>query len=1416
MYQKSKLFLLTQLLLVLTIEIIISTTLFGQKKNLVFRKITSSDGLPQNSVLSICEDKYGFMWFSTEDGVCKYDGVNFTIYKNDPDDSTSLIHNYVQRIIKDTDGDIWFATESGLCMYNYQKDCFKQYYDKDNRNKISYNIILNINPDPKGGIWILSNNNGIFYLNKKENTFTRYINDPENPNSLSSNNAYNVFRDRENRLWFATSNGLNYLDEKTNAFKNYEPHPNSANPIKENAIFDIKEDNNGDLWVLTFYGIEKFDPSTGVFYNICQHATNIPECINSFRHFEICPDNSIWISSTCGLYEYDPHKNIFYDYKNIEGKNHTISKNSITRIYCDSRLNLWIGAFNGGVNVSNLSYQGFAHLHKDLNNYRLVANDIYALTKDSDNNLWIGGEKYLTQYNLTEDNFNYYKIPSNTGQLAHVNSLYDNGSDLWIGSSDRIMQFNKKTKQFKLYPNPKSKHLIYNQVWNIHKDSKGDFWFASRLGLSTYNKTTDEIEYYAPDSTFYNRLVNFDVRYIHEDKEGMLWLAAFGELLKFDPSEKKFIKVKYDKESPFTRDAMFYIHECHDEMGEKLWIGTDRGLVHFDVKTGNIKRYLEKDGICNGVIFSILEDKKGNLWLSTSNGLSRFDRKNKVFKNYYYEDGLQDNEFRYGASYQDKEGVIYLGGINGINYFNPDSIYENKTTPKIYLTNFYLFNEKVFVGDSKILEKPIYLTNKTDLNYKQNIFSFDIAALSYIQPLKNQYAYKMVGLNGGWINLGNNSHISFNGIPPGKYTLKVKGSNNDGYWSTEDFSLDIYIKPPFWKTSWFLAIITLLILFIIYIFFKLRIRYITLQKKNLEKLVKQRTNDLYELNTRLEERQVELELKQEEILTQRDAIEEQNHQLKKLSIVASSTENAVIIFDKDGKIEWFNKAFEKIYGLTLEEYIQEHGETIFEASKHNNINEYIKHCLETHESCTYETQFIKGNQTKWIHTTISPITNEQGEIEKLVAIDSDISNLKYAELEISKKNEEILTQNEELELHRNHLENLIQERTKELEKAKQRAEESDRLKSAFLANMSHEIRTPMNAIIGFSNLLNSTDLDHDNKEELISHIIYNSNTLLHLIDDIIDISKIEAGQLNINKRNCQINLILDELKETFNERQKSEAKEHIKLIFTPHVKDPNFTIYTDCSRVQQIYTNLIDNAFKFTDNGSIEVGYYLENKSENPNIIAYVKDTGIGLSEEYKEIIFTRFTKIEKDKKKLYRGAGLGLAICKNLANLLGGKIWVESELNKGSAFYFSMPYVQILEKKNTIKKEPLQPNYNWEGKTILIAEDEHSNFIYFKMLLSKTNAKIIRANTGIKAIELFKNNKPDIILMDIKMPEMDGLDATRIIKAENKNIPIIATTAYAMEDDEKICMEAGCDAYISKPLIESKFISTIARFINN
>jgi CheY-like chemotaxis protein len=413
------------------------------------------------------------------------------------------------------------------------------------------------------------------------------------------------------------------------------------------------------------------------------------------------------------------------------------------------------------------------------------------------------------------------------------------------------------------------------------------------------------------------------------------------------------------------------------------------------------------------------------------------------------------------------------------------------------------------------------------------------------------------------------------------------------------------------------------------------------------------------------------------------------------------------------------------------------------------------------------------------------------------------------------KIEKQLTQNKK------NLELLVEQKTEELKTShteRRYALESDRLKSAFLANMSHELRTPMNAIIAFSNFLKDPQISPEKRDEYINYITTAGDTLLHLVDDIIDSAKIESKQLTINPIRCNITDLLFELREVFSEIRGKKQRSHLELKISEASRKEDVYIITDPLRLKQVLSNLLENALKYTTEGFIEFGYVTETGS----VTFFVKDTGIGIPKDKFEYIFQRFSQIEYTVKDSFRGTGLGLSITKNLVELLGGTIWVESEMGTGSTFYFSIPSEKIESEprpfgsdKKKVKQDKAQL-FDWSNKNVLVAEDEDLNYKVLESVLTRAKANVWRAKDGLEAVEVCQATSIDLVLMDIQMPRMDGYAATHKIKQFNKDLPIIAQTSYAMTGERENCLAAGCDDYLSKPLNLEELLIKCNRYLSS
>lgn len=512
--------------------------------------------------------------------------------------------------------------------------------------------------------------------------------------------------------------------------------------------------------------------------------------------------------------------------------------------------------------------------------------------------------------------------------------------------------------------------------------------------------------------------------------------------------------------------------------------------------------------------------------------------------------------------------------------------------------------------------------------------------------------------------------------------------------------------------------------------------------------------------------------------TQRER-ELRDSELRYRSLV-ESFHDMVFLTDYSHRMVYANPSLERHTGYILQDFINDTENILFihpddDAQVMKNIREFIG--SNENFSKPYENRFIdKWKRMRWHSTVISKVIFKGNPALQFIC--HDITNRKEYE--------------------------------NQLMQAKYKAEESDKLKSAFLANMSHEIRTPMNAILGFSSLLSDDSINNDQKDEFIGIIQNSGQQLLALINDIIDISKIEAGQMRISKTLCGLNQIINELYISFNSDLAIKNKKEIELKILIDKYCEGLIFMTDEVRLKQVLSNLISNAIKFTHKGKIEINC---KQKDNNYILFYISDTGIGVPEDMHKLIFEPFRQVENSQSNQYGGTGLGLSISKNLVELMGGEMWIESGIKTGSVFYFTLPLIRDIEKTSSNKKiTEVDANYNWKDKTILITEDESSNFKYLQELFRKTEAKIIWAESGEQAIEICKNNSAiNLVLIDIRMPGMSGIDATRIIRKIRPDLPVVAQTAYAYTEDKEKCFNAGCVGYLTKPIRSEKLFDVLS-----
>jgi ligand-binding sensor domain-containing protein/signal transduction histidine kinase/DNA-binding response OmpR family regulator len=796
--------------------------LIAQYQDLRFHHITTDNGLSKSSVTCILQDKQGFMWIGTFNGLNRYGGYNFTVYQYDQNDPQSISHNYISSILEDHEGQLWVGTSDGLNCYNRSTDNFKHYRHSNSDSKsINDNQIESIFEDSKGRLWIGTRNGGLDLLDRSSGSFTHNVYNKNEKNSLSSNFVRTIFEDSNKNIWIGHRNGaIDVLYDKHKIFKHLSYQ---GGKLTTSSVMSIVESPDKNIWVGTqgdgLFRIQANNNSILIvahyLHNTSQQTSIVGNIILSLM---IDHNGKLWIGTEDeGLNILDIPKGKFYSYKTDPLEYSSLNNNSIYTIFEDNIGNIWLGTYAGGVNLltgGRAYFQYYKHITG--NNNSLIHNNINSFWEDEERNIWIAtGGKGLDFFDRQNKKFIHYNNNKSSIAADVILSLYeDESNNLWIGTwANGLYQFNRKTKKITQFTKEKN-GLGSNNIFGILEGKNGELWLCTFWGgLTCFNtKSQSSVVYNTENSD----LSDNDLRTITKDFQGNFWIGTDVGLDYFNPETKVFRSYQHkdDNKNSLSKGFVTYILESKDAA---LWIGTTGGLNKFDRKTNSFKHYNVQNGLANDEVMCIVEDDSGFLWISTNKGISKFNPKSGVFKNYDASDGLQGNEFNARSGTKTRQGEIIFGGNNGFNIFQPEELKSNPFIPPVIINDLKIFNKPVPIGgqDSPLVENIID-TKELVFSYKQSVFSFGFVALNYTSPEKNQYAYMMEGFDHDWNYVGSSRTATYTNLDPGNYIFRVKASNNDGIWNEKGASILITIEPPFWKTWWAYTIESIFVLMIAY------------------------------------------------------------------------------------------------------------------------------------------------------------------------------------------------------------------------------------------------------------------------------------------------------------------------------------------------------------------------------------------------------------------------------------------------------------------------------------------------------------------------------------------------------------------------------------------------------------------------
>ena len=842
----------------------------NRDNSLPFEHYSLDQGLSQSVAEVLLQDQRGFLWIGTQDGMNRFDGKTFKVYKHDPSDPYSLSDNFVNALVEDREGIIWVGTGNGLNRFDPTIGRFLHYFNNpDKPNSLSSNTINALMIDNKNNLWVGTALGSLQMLKNaltdgqtessiktskatpvvvnqevSSNQFISYSLEGESTENSLPPVICTIYEDRMGRIWIGTEKGLFRLDPERDSLRVFTHDPENPGSLIDDHVTTILEDHQGELWVGTYSGgLDLLVDEEGGIFKHYQNNPDNPSSLSNNHVEALFEDRSsnLWIGTDGGgLDRYDQDTGRFIHHQPLGHDLSSLGSSQVHSIIQDRGGVLWIGTFGAGLAKFNPAVMRFNHIANDPNDSNsLSINFIWGMTEDKQGQVWIGtAGGGLNRWDRQSGRFyRYQHNPDDPNSIANDTVWYvyeDRDGVLWLGTEAGLDRLDPQQMRFSHYP--------MSAVWSIFEDNLGNLWIGSyHNGLGKFNRLTGKVEWYSSDPNDPESLGNNGVFRVFQDRSGQLWVCTFGGgLNRFDPDTGKFVRLHSEVDNPESLAHDVVLSMYQDSAG-RYWVGTFGGLEQYNPSTGTFTHLTEKDGLPDNVIYGILEDSQGNLWMSTNRGISRFNPDLRAFKNFDKQDGLQGNEFNQNAYLETRDGLMLFGGVNGISAFRPEDIDGNSFMPPVVITNFELYNQVVQPGPQGPLSQTIETTGSVKLPYQQNYLAFEFASLDYSAPQKLQYAYIMEGLDKAWNLSGNRNFASYPNLPPGNYTFRVKGTNVDGVWNESGTSLSVVITPPFWRTTWFGILAAFLLIGGGVAFFGLRMRRAAVQQRYLEKVVNDRT-----------------------------------------------------------------------------------------------------------------------------------------------------------------------------------------------------------------------------------------------------------------------------------------------------------------------------------------------------------------------------------------------------------------------------------------------------------------------------------------------------------------------------------------------------------------------------------------------